>query len=115
MGVGNYHAMHNGKNVTSSFTDSSKARRSGTFVISVFKIYEIKKIHGKVNLQLLSSRRIHSENNSGDVEVCRQWKFSLWKLKGHSQLRDRADLDTTFASLKSVYLNPKSNVRVGYI
>ena len=28
---------------------------------------------------------------------------------------DRADLDTTFASLKSVYLNPKSNVRVGYI
>ena len=115
MGVGNYHAMHNWKNVTSSFTDSSKARRSGTFVISVYKIYEIKKIHGKVNLQLLSSRRIHSENNSGDVEVCRQWKFSLWKLKGHSQLRDRADLDTTFASLKSVYLNPKSNVRVGYI
>ena len=36
-------------------------------------------------------------------------------LKGHSQLCDRADLDTTFASLKSVYLNPKSNVRVGYI
>ena len=26
----------------------------------------------------------------------------------------RADLDTTFASLKSVYLNPKSNVRVEY-
>ena len=25
-------------------------------------------------------------------------------LKGHSQLWDRADLDTTFASLKSVYL-----------
>ena len=24
----------------------------------------------------------------------------------HSQLWDRADLDTTFASLKSVYLNP---------
>ena len=36
-------------------------------------------------------------------------------LKGHSQLWDRADLDTTFASLKSVYLNPKSIVRVGYI
>ena len=32
---------------------------------------------------------------------------------GHSQLWDRADLDTTFASLKSVYLNPKSND--GYI
>ena len=36
-------------------------------------------------------------------------------LKGHSQLWERADLDTTFASLKSVYLNPKSNVRVGHI
>ena len=41
----------------------------------------------------------------------------LWntRLKGHSQQRDRAELDTTFASLKSVYLNPKSNVPVGYI
>ena len=36
-------------------------------------------------------------------------------LKGHSQLWDRADLDTSFASLKSVYLNLKSNVRVRYI
>ena len=36
-------------------------------------------------------------------------------LKGHSQLWDHADLDTTFASLKSVYLNPKLNVRVQYI
>ena len=36
-------------------------------------------------------------------------------LKEHSQLWDRADLDTTLASLKSVYLNPKLNVRVGYI
>ena len=31
------------------------------------------------------------------------------------QLWDRDDLDTTFASLKSVYLNPKLNVRVIYI
>ena len=37
------------------------------------------------------------------------------RLKGHSQLCDRADLDTAFASLKSVYLNPKSKLRVGYI
>jgi len=36
-------------------------------------------------------------------------------MKGHSQLRDHADLDTTFASLKSIYLNPKSNVHIGYI
>ena len=36
-------------------------------------------------------------------------------LKEHSQIWDRADLDTTFAGLKWVYLNPKSNVRVGYI
>ena len=35
--------------------------------------------------------------------------------KGHRQLRDRADLDMTFASLKSVYLNPKSNVHIQYI
>ena len=35
-------------------------------------------------------------------------------LKGHSQLRDSADLDMTFASLKSVYLNPKSNVHMSY-
>ena len=31
-------------------------------------------------------------------------------LKGHSQLWDRADLDTSFASLKSVYLNLKLKV-----
>ena len=37
------------------------------------------------------------------------------QLKEHSQPGDRADLDTTFAGLKRVYLNPKSNVRVGYI
>ena len=42
-----------------------------------------------------------------------QCKYYL--LQGHSQLWDRADLDTTFASLKSVYLNLKSNLRVGYI
>ena len=36
-------------------------------------------------------------------------------LKGHSQLWDRTNLDTTFASFKRVYLNPKSNLRVGYI
>ena len=30
-------------------------------------------------------------------------------LKGHSQLCDRSDLDTSFVSLKSVYLNLKSN------
>ena len=36
-------------------------------------------------------------------------------LKEHSQLLDRADLDTTFASLKNVYLILKSNVRVGCV
>ena len=40
---------------------------------------------------------------------------SVSYLEGHSQPWDRADLDTTFASLKSDYLNPKSNLRVGYI
>ena len=32
-----------------------------------------------------------------------------------SRLWNRADLDTTFATLKSVYLNPKSKVLVRYI
>ena len=36
-------------------------------------------------------------------------------LKGHNQLWDLADLHTSFASLKSFYLNLKLNVRVGYI
>ena len=36
-------------------------------------------------------------------------------LKGHSQQWDGAGLDTTFPSLKNVYLNPKSNLRVRYI
>ena len=36
-------------------------------------------------------------------------------LKGHSQLWDGAGMDTTFASLKSVSLNPKSNIRIRYI
>ena len=35
-------------------------------------------------------------------------------LKGHSQLWDFA-LDSTFASLKSIYLNMKSNLRIQYI
>ena len=36
-------------------------------------------------------------------------------LKGHRQLWVRTDLNTTFASLTSIYFNPKSNLRVGYI
>ena len=32
-----------------------------------------------------------------------------------SWLWDRAGLDTNFSSLKSVYLDPKSNVRVEYV
>lgn len=34
--------------------------------------------------------------------------------QGHNQLWDRADLDTTLADLKSVYINPKSNVWRSY-
>ena len=36
-------------------------------------------------------------------------------LKGHSPLWDLANMDTSFANLKSVYLNLKLNIRVGYI
>ena len=32
--------------------------------------------------------------------------------KGHSQLWDRATLDTSFLTLKKGYLNPKSKLRV---
>ena len=42
-------------------------------------------------------------------------KLTRGTLKGHSQLCDRADLDTSFVSLKRVYLNLKSKVRVEYI
>ena len=38
-----------------------------------------------------------------------------WKLKGHSQLWVCADLDASFATLNSVYLNPKSKVPVRYL
>ena len=41
------------------------------------------------------------------------YELNLYNLTfklGHSQLKDHADLDTTFVSLKSVYLNLKSNV-----
>ena len=46
------------------------------------------------------------------VAACKRFdciysRYETHSLKGHSQLLDRADLDTTFASL--------SNVRVGYI
>ena len=36
-------------------------------------------------------------------------------LKGTQSALDSNNLDTSFATLKSVYLNPKSNARVGYI
>ena len=39
----------------------------------------------------------------------------FWGWEVCSQLWDRADMDTSLASLKSVYLNPKSNVCVRYI
>ena len=43
-----------------------------------------------------------------------QKRTDLSFLKGHRQLWVRTDQNTTFASLKSVYFNPKSNLRVGY-
>ena len=52
------------------------------------------------------------EENCGEPAKQQQKGKTEWdiSLKGHSQLWDCADLDTTFASLKSVYLNPQSNV-----
>ena len=37
------------------------------------------------------------------------------KLKGHSQLWNRATLNTSFLTLKKGYLNPKSKLRVEYV
>ena len=34
----------------------------------------------------------------------------IQQLEGHSQLWDRADLDTSFATLKTALLNPKPKV-----
>ena len=45
----------------------------------------------------------------------RQQDSGAMFLKGHSQLRDRADLDTSFFTLKRVHLNLKSKVRVEYV
>ena len=49
--------------------------------------------------------------------TCMVLASSPWMkwLKGHSQLRGRADLDTSFFTLKRVHLNLKSKVRVEYI
>ena len=55
-----------------------------------------------------SSQKKKKKNSSRE---CKRLK-TIERLKGHSQLWDCADLDTTFVSLKCVYLNPKSNVRV---
>ena len=63
------------------------------------------------------SKIVLTDNSTGESlnnPALLTWRF-LDRLKGHSQLWDRTGLDTTFPSLKSVYLNPKSNVRVRYI
>ena len=66
-----------------------------------------------VKQSLLLSWTCRPRTSIVDVElVLTHFDFHL---KRHSQLCDLADLDTSFASLKSVYLNPKSNVCVGYI
>ena len=39
----------------------------------------------------------------------------FWGWEVCSQLWDHADMDTSLASSKSLYLNPKSNIRIGYI
>ena len=67
------------------------------------------KIPRTFRVQGSSHKKKKKKNSSRE---CKRLE-TIERLKGHSQLRDCADLDTTFVSLKSVYLNPKSNVRVG--
>ena len=67
-----------------------------------------------------------TEKKRGTVNsltVCQFWHLSYnpdvqhirSALREPSQLRNHAELDTTFASLKSVYFNLKSNLCIGYI
>ena len=67
-------------------------------------------IHGHVKSKV-AAEMVTSQASSSAITH----KIYLLLLKGHSQLWGRADLDTTFSSLQSVYINPKSNPRVGYI
>ena len=72
-----------------------------------------------INQQLKIKTQDNQRNFAGSKKkIIQEWAqyhvaYCPISLKGHSQLWDRADLDTTFASLKSVYLAPKLTVRVG--
>ena len=99
-----------------------------TFITSVRENVEIEKSTCPTNSINLPSKSLFPENDWFTKKILRHFgtftflSFSQCKyylLQGHSQLWDRANLDNTFASLKNVYLlvylNPKSNLRVGYI
>ena len=50
---------------------------------------------------------VQRQQRNVENSVMHVQSFCFANLKGHSQLWDCADLDTTFASLKSIYLNLK--------
>ena len=50
---------------------------------------------------------VQRQQRNVENSVMHVQSFCFANLKGRSQLWDCADLDTTFASLKSVYLNLK--------
>ena len=50
---------------------------------------------------------VQRQQRNVENSVMHVQSFCFPNLKGHSQLWDCADLDTTFASLKSIYLNLK--------
>ena len=60
-------------------------------------------------------QRLHIHMYMSKIKIAMYIVINIATLKGHGQLSDRADLDTSFVSLKSIYLNLKSKVRVEYI
>ena len=57
---------------------------------------------------LIRKYDVHTQISHSNMRLLRVF---LVLFKGHGQLWDRAYLDTSFATLKGVYLNPKSNTR----
>ena len=73
-------------------------------------------------LDLIKSQHVWLKSlDTGEADCATVFAFELSnirpsiQLKVHNQLWVRADRDNTFASLKSVYLNSKSNLRFGFI
>ena len=107
------------------------ARKFILFIVTIFHFLAAIVTSNLVNIDLpkqIISRHISEKakmfsNISSSIKKVRPSKSARTNptnlphsgLKGHSHLCDRADLDTSFVSLKSVYVNLKSTEGVEYI